>query len=265
MKNILILLLLFSIQSSFSQKDSIVNFLDIKGKTTKIKNEARSFEIFTKVNDSLWKLRRYRKNGSLYSLNYFKTRSRKNKIGQYFSYNRQGRLVSSVYYNSEGKRHGKARKWFDNGNFNTKGIFFNGRKEGVWKFYHYNGELSSRLVFKNDSILRATYFDEKGTQVEFKGCDCKFKEPKFKRGKSAFEEKLKKLVIDLGYDVRGKIFVNFIVDIEGNIKDVTIDEDIPHGLKNKIVSFFKRIKGWEPATHANRKVPYSFSIPLNFT
>ncbi|WP_435262913.1 hypothetical protein [Tenacibaculum sp. nBUS_03] len=48
-KNFIItILLLLGVSSLYGQKDSIVNFLDAKGRIVKDKNKAKSFEIISK-------------------------------------------------------------------------------------------------------------------------------------------------------------------------------------------------------------------------
>lgn len=58
--------------------------------------------------------------------------------------------------------------------------------------------------------------------------------------------------------------MNYTINIHGKIKNVTIDEELPIKLIKQIINFFENIEGWEPGIHLNRKIPVSYSIPLNF-
>ncbi|WP_435262912.1 hypothetical protein [Tenacibaculum sp. nBUS_03] len=85
-----------------------------------------------------------------------------------------------------------------------------------------------------------------------------------KGGKQKFITKLKKLVQTLDFKVKVKIHVNYTINIHGKIKNVTIDEELPIKLIKQIINFFENIEGWEPGIQLNRKIPVSYSIPLNF-
>ncbi|WP_028889531.1 toxin-antitoxin system YwqK family antitoxin [Tenacibaculum ovolyticum] len=264
MKKILLLFILFVSFQGFSQKDSIVNYLDKKGKITKDKEKARSFEIVTKKLDSLWLVRKYRRNGKLFNYTHYLSANKKIKIGESVSFNKHGKMNVLNFYNKEGRKHGRAQTWFDNGNKNIEGIYLEGKREGVWKLYHYNGKLASKGVFKKDSLLKTSFYNSLGNKIEFKYDDFKIKKPKFKVDNKKYVDRLKKLVKSINYKVKGKINVYYVIDVDGKIKDVTIDEKLPKKLKKQIITFFENIEGWVPATHLNRIIPFNFTQPLNF-
>ncbi len=66
------------------------------------------------------------------------------------------------------------------------------------------------------------------------------------------------------YKIKGKVNVTFIVDIDGVIKDVSIENKLPKKLEHKIITFFEKINGWNPAVSMNRNYPMYYTIPLNF-
>ncbi len=264
MKKVLLLCVLFIAFQGYSQKDSIVNFLDKKGKVTENKSKARSFEIITKKGDSLWLVRKFRRNGKLHNYSYFKSKDRKSKIGESVCYNKHEKVTSLLLYNNKGEKHGKETRWFDNGNKNIEATYLNGKKEGVWKLYHYNGVIASRGIFKNDSLLKSTFYNLLGNKIEFKYDNFKIKKPTFKGGKKNYVNSIRKLISNIDYKVKGKVYVYYVIDVKGNVRDVTVDEELPNELKKQIITFFENIKGWTPATHLNRIVPFNFSQPLNF-
>ena len=93
----------------------------------------------------------------------------------------------------------------------------------------------------------------------------KFKEPQYAGGVEKFRNRLKKLHNNLDYQVVGKVYLNFNIDIEGNIADVEMSEKLPKNLKRQIRIFLENTKGWKPAIHMNRRYPYNYEIPLNFS
>ena len=145
----------------FCQKKSNIHFFNNKGEKVSLKDAIYS-ETTTKINDTLWEIKRFRKNGSLFNISFSKTENDKKLIGQSISYNIKDSISSILYYNIEGQKHGRFFKWFINRNKSSEGLFQKNKKEGVWKYYHFNGNLAARGVYKNDSIVKADYFDEDG-------------------------------------------------------------------------------------------------------
>lgn len=257
----LIILIFFYCFSSIEAQDSIVNYLDKKGKIIMDKGEARYIEILTKKDDSLWLVRSYNRIGKLLRLGYFKTEKKEKPVGQFTRYHRNGNLRSLFTYNSNHNKDGKYRSWFDNTNLSTTGTYINDKKEGVWSYFRMNNDLAGKDYYKNDSILKTVIFDEKGNIINKKPCN---KKAEFKGGIKKFNQKLKGFVDYLDYKINGKIYVYFTVDIDGSIKDVSLDVSIPKQLENQIREYFEDIKGWAPAFHKNRKIPSTMNIALNF-
>ncbi|TYP96769.1 MORN repeat protein [Tenacibaculum adriaticum] len=262
MKKVLLLFAIFFSLKSFSQKDSIVNFLDKNGSITKNKQEAHSFEIITKKAGSLWFVRSYNRNGKIFRQGHYKNKNLKKPLGQFITYFKNGKPSHIEHYDLKGHKKGKTEGWFHNGNKNYEGIYDGNKKEGVWKYYHFTGGLASRVYYKNDSVLKVIEIDDRGGQKKYR--EAQNKKAQFKGGKKKFAEKIKKLSKSINYTVKGKVHVSFFVGIDGKISDVEIDEKLPEMLHNQIVNYFKSIKGWSPAENFHRKHPVYYSIPLNF-
>lgn len=265
-KSLFLLLLFFFSLNIFSQKDSIVNYLGYKNKVLKKVDKAYYIEIITKESDSLWKRRLFKRNGKLSSYRYYTSanKSKKNRIGQYVVYGKNDSVKKVSFYNRKGQKHGNFQSWFINNNKNIEGSYVKGKKEGVWRAYHYNGKIAVRSIFKNDSLIRGDYYNENGVKIKHDTLLCRGIKPKFKGGQKKFTKKLKQLTKEITYKVKGRVFVNFTVDINGDLKDIEVYDTIPLKLKKQIVRFFEKIKGWEPATHKHRRIPFNLTVPLNF-
>lgn len=253
---------------NFAQKDSIVNYLDMNNKIIDndgdIKRKTRLIEVITNQNDSLWLVQRYRRNGKLRQVGYYRTKDKKMPIGKFVSYNRRDSISNMIFYNTKGLKHGKIESWFYNRNKKLEGVYLENKKEGVWKYYHQNGQIAARHVYKSDSILRAIYFDENGHKIKYNGSH-KFIEPQFKGGNKLFSRKLKKTLWDIQNSVKGVVYISFTINVEGNIEDVEIDnKNLPSNVKYIIINRLEGVKGWQPASHLNRKLPYDYLIPLIF-
>lgn len=263
LKKIFILTLLFNSSFLFSQKDSIINYYNTKKVIVFDKNKAYTFEILTKKNDSLWLSRIFRRNGTLKNYQHYKSSEKKIKVGEFVVYGINQKVIRLVNHNKDGLKHGKYKSWFNNGNLNTEGNFYNGKKEGLFKIYHTNKVLAGKGIFLKDSLIRENYYSDNGELTPLEDVICKQK-PNFKGGKKAYFKKLKSLNKTLGYNIKGDIYVTYVIDENGNINEVYIDEDIPEKLNKYIVSFFKSLKGWSPYIDRNRKVPYYYTQKLSF-
>lgn len=261
MKNILFLFLILLVPFNIYGQDSIVNYLDKEGK---IIDKINAVEIETIVKkDSLWEVTKYYRNGKIKQIGHFKTKYKTIPIGEFLTFNRKGKISRIIYYDFYGMKNGLSRSWFDNGNISSFEIYQNDKKEGKWKYYHYNGNEACRLYYKNNSILKTIIYDEKGIEIHANLIE--FQEPSFKEGLDIFRKRLGQLHNNLDYQVVGKIYLSFIIDIDGNITDVETSEKLPKELDRRIRIYLENIKGWDPAFHMNRRYPYNFELPLNFS
>ena len=259
MKNKLFLILTACLITSSYSQDSIVNYLDNMGKIVD-KVYATQIETIVKK-DTLWQVTKYYGNGKIKTFGHFKIRDKKEPIGESIRYHRNGKVSNIRYYNKKSKKNGRDQTWFDNGKLSIDGTYLSDKKEGIWKYYHYNGIEASRIYYKNDSILKSIIFDDGGKQLN---TPLITRNAKFIGGQEKFKAEINKLTKGIGYKIKGKGYVNFVVGINGEIRDVVIYEELPEELHQKIVAFFEAIEGWEPAIHMNRKIPVDFTLPLKF-
>jgi protein TonB len=64
--------------------------------------------------------------------------------------------------------------------------------------------------------------------------------------------------------VRGVVFVRFVVDVDGHIKDATIVKGrFTDGMKNKILTVFNESPIWKPAIQNEKPIRIMYTIPLN--
>ncbi|MFT3795184.1 energy transducer TonB [Flavobacterium sp.] len=63
----------------------------------------------------------------------------------------------------------------------------------------------------------------------------------------------------------GKVFVSFIVDIDGYIKDIKVLRDVGHGTGKEAVRILSESPQWSPGEQNGRKVKCLYSLPINIT
>ncbi|RSC93726.1 toxin-antitoxin system YwqK family antitoxin [Tenacibaculum singaporense] len=263
MKKILLLFVVFICANGYSQKDSISNYLDRKFKITSNKNDAKYIETSVKKG-SLWEISIYYRDGKIFKKGFSNNNRGNSYIGKHLVFHRNGKLSKKSFFNSEGELEGKVLALFDNGNRNYTGFHKNGVPSGLWKYYHYNGNLAAKFYYDiHGDIEKYILFNEKGE--EFKDeIYTKFIKPTFKNGEEEFSSKMNYLIDNVSYAINTAIDVDFIIDVDGSIRDVWVANTIPNKLRNEIADFFESIKGWKPAVEMNRKIPYKYSIMLNF-
>lgn len=65
-------------------------------------------------------------------------------------------------------------------------------------------------------------------------------------------------------DVQGKVFVNFIVTSDGNIKDVKILKGIGFGCDEEAIRVISKFPKWTPGKQDGKAVSVKFTVPINF-
>ena len=87
----------------------------------------------------------------------------------------------SIYEIHKNLKNGIFKVFFQDGTLRQEGYFKNGMKNGIFKTYFESGDLSEYFVYKNDTLIYLTDFNEKG-QVIGSALGIKIsKEPRNKR------------------------------------------------------------------------------------
>ena len=64
--------------------------------------------------------------------------------------------------------------------------------------------------------------------------------------------------------IEGKVFVEFHIDKNGNIKDAIIRRGIGGGCEQEVLRIIKGMPKWKAGKHKGRPVSVKFTIPVNF-
>ncbi|HKK82408.1 MAG TPA: TonB family protein [Prolixibacteraceae bacterium] len=165
----------------------------------------------------------------------------------------------------------------------------------LWlSLYFYNGEYVGRDEpfkqgvylsndFGNDFWYPICYFDarkpeleeenqEKNNNSKYAGFDFSKEAeimPGFPGGKEALRQYISECLIYPRAAAKkgeeGKVFVGFIIDVDGSIKNVHIERGVSKILDAEAVRVVKSMPKWKPAFDGKGKpVPFSHFIPVNF-
>ena len=66
-------------------------------------------------------------------------------------------------------------------------------------------------------------------------------------------------------NIKGKIFIKYVVEKDGKITDVKVMKGLGHGLDEEAVRVISSYKNWIPGKQRGRNVRFSYSIPINLS
>ncbi|MEQ6122824.1 hypothetical protein AAON49_01320 [Pseudotenacibaculum sp. MALMAid0570] len=244
----------------FHAQDSIVNYLDLKGNITK-KVKAYSVETLVKK-ENLWEHTKYHRSGKIKEKGQYKFKDKSDPVGTFYKFYNDGKMSNYFSFNENSELEGAYKKWFQTRNTSFEGKYSKGNKIGIWKYYHFNGKIACKQYFNEGKLMKTVFYDEEGTKI--KADLIEFQEPKFEgEGLKKFYERIKEIHSRISFQVNGLIYIDLEIDTNGEINMTTSDK-IPVELKRRLKIYFKNIKGWSPAIHMNRKIPYTYTFPLDF-
>lgn len=257
-KNIIYLFCFLISTEIFSQNDSIVNYIDKNGKKISNFYESKFIEFITKQSDSLWMTKIYKRDEKISSYWFSKTTKNNIKIGQFVSFDSNDSISEIKFYNENGLKHGKITTWYINRNKNFEGRYVNGTKEGAWSYYHYNGKLATKNIYKNDSIVKSFYFNDGGLQID-KYENLK-KNPYFRGGENSFKNKLENIFLKYVNNIpSGKIEISLVIGIDGSINYIDFYPKFQNNIEQEIIKSISKIKGWKPGINNGRIVPVTYT------
>ena len=67
------------------------------------------------------------------------------------------------------------------------------------------------------------------------------------------------------YNITGKVYISFIVDKSGSVKNVKVVRGVDKNLDAEAVRVVKSLPKYKPGTQRGRAVNVMFTIPINFT
>ena len=94
------------------------------------------------------------------------------------------------------------------------------------------------------------------------------KMPEYVGGEQALIKKLKgsvKYPADARIKgVEGTVFVNFIVERDGTVKNVSIKKSVGSGCDEEAMRVIKGLKNWQPGTHKGKVIRVQMVMPVRF-
>ena len=161
--------------------------------------------------------------------------------------------------------------WFDNGKPSAAGSWAAGHnRQGRWKFFHDNGQLSALERYDNGQLLQKQYFDEKGNQQ----ADTTTKDSKSYFGRNPKNWRAWHIYLDDNVEFpsyfritksdEAAVVVTFTIDVNGHVKDAYIKVPFYGTFNTEVLRTILNCPKWHPAIDHNRRVEDGWSQSIVF-
>jgi antitoxin component YwqK of YwqJK toxin-antitoxin module len=192
----------------------------------------------------------------------------KGKIkGAKMKWDSDGNLRDSIHHKEDGTA--VVVGWFENGQPSQVGrLDSNELKTGKWQFFYSDGKLSALVYFKNDTEITLEMFDKNGTITT--DTSLKRREAAFKGGNAEWRKYLERSVnANIAANNRAPVgrytvIIQFIVDIDGKIKDPEPLTNLGYGMEKEVIDVIRKGPKWEPAYYYGRPIKAYRKQPLTF-
>ena len=175
------------------------------------------------------------------------------------------KLIQSGQYKAD-EMNGEWTRYWENGKVDEKGTYENGNKVGEWNYYFKSGQLAAQELYVEGEIPTTLWWNEDGTTKAFDASICA--DPQFPGGQDAMIRFIQKNLVyppvSIDSDERGKVFIKFTVEVNGNINDVDIVRSVTEDLDDETIRIIKAMPKWTPGTDHNRVKPTLFVLPISF-
>lgn len=157
--------------------------------------------------------------------------------------------------------------YFEDGTKSYQMNYRENKKEGTLYGYWPNGLIRRVDIYRQDSLISGTCYGQKGQDTAYFPYMIY---PKFKNGKieefTAFlQQNLKYPAKARRKGIEGKIYVNLVVEKDGSLSNVVVQNKGNSMLENEALRVVKLSSGqWQAAIMEGEKVRMLYTVPINF-
>ena len=183
------------------------------------------------------------------------------------NYLKSGQIKTENHY-SDYKKYileGKRFTWYDNGQIHEEIEYKNGKINGYLLTYWNNGKSKRADKYKNGKFIEGKCFSSDGKDTVFYDYE---KMPEFQGGDNELLKYLKK---ELNYPevsrkngIQGKVYVSFVVNVDGHISSVKIARSVNKELDDEALRVVKKMPNWKPGRQDGIIVKVTYMVPVNF-
>jgi protein TonB len=183
-------------------------------------------------------------------------------------YYKSGQLNIEKNYSDYENRimHKKHREWYENGQIHKDIDYDLGRLHGSVLTYWENGTPERIDFFQQDSLITGKCFGKDGKDTAYVDF---FVMPKYVGGDDARLRYLKDKVTypkkSKRKGIEGKVFVSFIVDEQGVIKDAYVYRGVVEDIDAEALRVVRLMPKWTPGFSEGIPVKVKFILPIKFS
>lgn len=252
--------MLFAFLSVMGQDTAWYNIYWIK--TTK--DKAWYFRLQSR--DSVgFKVTDYYKNGGVQMTGYSLSRDSLFRAGDFRYYDEKGQLIKhGKYVNNE--QTGTWSEYYSDGQlYNTKNYKDNGKLDGPALYYYPDGKLKRSEEYSNGLRLSGRCYTNAGADTLY------FPEHEMPEYKGGQQKMIKFLTDNLHYPpeaaerrIQGTVYVKFVVDQKGRVKDPGIFKGVNVLLNTAAIEVVSMMPRWKPGRIEGKPVRIEMILPISF-
>lgn len=170
------------------------------------------------------------------------------------------------------KLDGKCLWYNSNGTISSEGEYSFGLKNGEFRYYNFEGKMTTQKIYINDTISKRTRFNPKTSEVisSTEGYEnMKDAETIFPGGSTALQKWLASNVKypkkSIKMDQEGKVLLSFVVETSGSISNVKIINSVSKEIDKEAIRLVKKMPKWIPGLYEGEIARTRCTIPINFT
>lgn len=194
------------------------------------------------------------------SATYYSTYEDSKEGTQRTTYYLDGKIKNSDQFSNFRKKilNGTSVNWYKNGNKESVLLYTKGKQEGIQTRYFENGQVKRTENYNNGEFVGGKCFDENGTEIAFFPYYVK---PEFPGGINEFYKYVGQNFKQIN-NAKGKIKVDFVVEIDGTLRDYKIVEGLNYHMNVEAFRVLYNSPLWIPGKVDGRDTRVKFSIPI---
>lgn len=205
-----------------------------------------------------------RKCESIHYLAYGQDPKQRIKNGLYTKYHANGQVKATCTFKANRKT-GESRMYYDNGQLEMLEYFQNGLRTGELIQYYPDGKLKREEIYLEGVCVKGKLYAEDGSKLEHQPWEAR---PEYPGGNEALvREIMKKARTSQDYRPEYRncsIYLEFIVDKEGRVKNPTVKHDINPAVESMIIRALKSCtKRWRPGYKYGKPTDARSRIKIN--
>lgn len=178
-----------------------------------------------------------------------------------------GEMLSEASYfpYSSKTLHGLSRKYYSNGLVKWEAFYQNGKLHGTVKAYWPEAKPKRSDVYRNDSLISSKCFAKSTADTAYFPFKTKLS---FTGGMPGLFKYLDKTLLypkdARKAKIQGEVLVSFMVDYDGNIKDVQIKKSLHPSLDKEALRVVQAMPKWQAATIDGDAIRSRSTLPIIF-